>query len=172
MCAPFTPRLCSFPQDTCRKTQQVCGHNGETYNTVCDAFSDRVTVDYMGSCHAVGPLSDAAPDSACSVIPCPPLSSPGCRPVTPPGQWNVVQCRARQPFLQVLSRVAPLHVRLIFLCFVGACCPICASMLQILWNKELMNTFSNVWKVFLFFVFCFLGFLLLLAKKLPQEHGA
>lgn len=86
MCAPFTPHLCSFPQDACRKTQPVCGHNGETYNTVCDAFSDRVTVDYMGSCHAVGPLSDAAPDSACSVIPCPPLSSPGCRPVTPPGQ--------------------------------------------------------------------------------------
>lgn len=97
-------------QDACRKPQQVCGHNGETYNTVCDAFSDRVTVDYVGPCHAVGPLTDAAPDSACSLVPCPPLSSPGCQPITPP----------------------------------GACCPICASMLQILWNKELMNTFSKL----------------------------
>lgn len=75
-------------QDACRKPQQVCGHNGETYNTVCDAFSDRVTVDYVGPCHAVGPLTDAAPDSACSLVPCPPLSSPGCQPVTPPGQWR------------------------------------------------------------------------------------
>uniref|UniRef100_A0A8D3CZ90 Reversion-inducing cysteine-rich protein with Kazal motifs n=1 Tax=Scophthalmus maximus TaxID=52904 RepID=A0A8D3CZ90_SCOMX len=97
-------------QDTCRKPKQVCGHNGETYNTVCDAFSDRVAVDYEGSCHAVGAVSDVASDSACSLIPCPPLSTPGCRPVTPP----------------------------------GACCPICASMLQILWNKEEMNTFSKV----------------------------
>uniref|UniRef100_A0A4W6EP23 Reversion-inducing cysteine-rich protein with Kazal motifs n=1 Tax=Lates calcarifer TaxID=8187 RepID=A0A4W6EP23_LATCA len=97
-------------QDACRKQQQVCGHNGETYNTVCDAFSDRVAVDYEGPCHAVGAVSDVAPDSACSLIPCPPLSTPGCHPVTPP----------------------------------GACCPICASMLQILWNKEQMNTFSKL----------------------------
>ncbi len=73
-------------QEACRKPQQVCGHNGETYNTVCDAFSDRVAVDYEGLCHAVGAVSDVAPDSACSVIPCPPLSSPGCQPVTPPGK--------------------------------------------------------------------------------------
>lgn len=73
-------------QEACRKPQQVCGHNGETYNTVCDAFSDRVAVDYEGPCHAVGALSDLAPDSACSVIPCPPLASPGCQPVTPPGE--------------------------------------------------------------------------------------
>uniref|UniRef100_A0AAQ5XSH6 Reversion-inducing cysteine-rich protein with Kazal motifs n=1 Tax=Amphiprion ocellaris TaxID=80972 RepID=A0AAQ5XSH6_AMPOC len=97
-------------QDACRKPQQVCGHNGETYNTVCDAFSDRVAVDYRGPCHAVGAVSDGAPDSACSLVPCPALSTPGCRPVTPP----------------------------------GACCPICASMLQILWNKEQMNTFSKL----------------------------
>ncbi|XP_078018677.1 reversion-inducing cysteine-rich protein with Kazal motifs [Epinephelus lanceolatus] len=97
-------------QDACRKPQQVCGHNGETYNTVCDAFSDRVAVDYEGPCHAVGAVSDVAPESACSVIPCPPLSAPGCQPVIPP----------------------------------GACCPICASMLQILWNKEQMNTFSKL----------------------------
>uniref|UniRef100_A0A3Q3F7K4 Reversion-inducing cysteine-rich protein with Kazal motifs n=1 Tax=Labrus bergylta TaxID=56723 RepID=A0A3Q3F7K4_9LABR len=97
-------------QDACTKPKQVCGHNGETYNTVCDAFSDRVAVDYEGPCQAVGGVSDMAPDSACSGIPCPPLSTPGCLPVTPP----------------------------------GACCPICASMLQILWNKEQMNTFSKL----------------------------
>uniref|UniRef100_A0A672HVZ8 Reversion-inducing cysteine-rich protein with Kazal motifs n=1 Tax=Salarias fasciatus TaxID=181472 RepID=A0A672HVZ8_SALFA len=97
-------------QDACRKPQQVCGHNGETYGTVCDAFSDRVAVDYEGYCHAVGAVSEGAPYSACSLVPCPPLSAPGCQPVTPP----------------------------------GACCPICASMLQILWNKEQMNTFSKL----------------------------
>uniref|UniRef100_A0A673C786 Reversion-inducing cysteine-rich protein with Kazal motifs n=1 Tax=Sphaeramia orbicularis TaxID=375764 RepID=A0A673C786_9TELE len=97
-------------QDACRTTRQVCGHNGETYETVCHAFSDRVGVDYEGYCHAVGAVSDSAPESACSLIDCPPLSAPGCQPVTPP----------------------------------GACCPVCASMLQILWNKEQMNTFSKV----------------------------
>ncbi|XP_071370816.1 reversion-inducing cysteine-rich protein with Kazal motifs-like, partial [Centroberyx affinis] len=96
--------------DACRKPRKVCGHNGETYNTVCEAFSDRVAVDYEGPCHAVGGVSDLASDSACSSIPCPPLSTPGCVPVTPP----------------------------------GACCPLCASMLQILWNKDQMNTFSKL----------------------------
>lgn len=75
-----------FSQEACRKPQQVCGHNGETYNSVCDAITDRVALDYEGPCHAVGAVSDAAPDSACSGIPCPPLSAPGCQPVTPPGE--------------------------------------------------------------------------------------
>ncbi|KAM3849236.1 reversion-inducing cysteine-rich protein with Kazal motifs-like [Diretmus argenteus] len=101
-------------QDACRKSRPVCGHNGETYNTVCEAFSDRVAVDYEDPCHAVGAVSDLASDlasdSACSLISCPPLSTPGCIPVTPP----------------------------------GACCPICASMLQILWNKDQMNIFSKL----------------------------
>uniref|UniRef100_A0AAX7SQ29 Reversion-inducing cysteine-rich protein with Kazal motifs n=1 Tax=Astatotilapia calliptera TaxID=8154 RepID=A0AAX7SQ29_ASTCA len=98
-------------QEGCRKPKQVCGHNGETYNTVCGAYSDRVTVDYEAPCRAVGAVSDVAPDSACSLVLCPSLSTPGCHPVTPP----------------------------------GACCPICASILQILWSKERMNTFSKVW---------------------------
>lgn len=75
-------------QDACRKPKQVCGQNGETYSTVCDAFSDRVAVDYEGSCHAVGAVSDMASDSACSLIQCPPLSTPGCQPVIPPGEWT------------------------------------------------------------------------------------
>uniref|UniRef100_A0A669BJD5 Reversion-inducing cysteine-rich protein with Kazal motifs n=1 Tax=Oreochromis niloticus TaxID=8128 RepID=A0A669BJD5_ORENI len=98
-------------QEACRKPKQVCGHNGETYNTVCGAYSDRVAVDYEAPCRAVGAVSDVAPDSACSLVSCPSLSTPGCHPVTPP----------------------------------GACCPICASILQILWSKERMNTFSKVW---------------------------
>uniref|UniRef100_A0A3Q4HAS9 Reversion-inducing cysteine-rich protein with Kazal motifs n=1 Tax=Neolamprologus brichardi TaxID=32507 RepID=A0A3Q4HAS9_NEOBR len=97
-------------QVCCRKPKQVCGHNGETYNTVCGAYSDRVAVDYEAPCRAVGAVSDVAPDSACSLVSCPSLSTPGCHPVTPP----------------------------------GACCPICASVLQILWSKERMNTFSKV----------------------------
>ncbi|KAL4000591.1 tripartite motif-containing protein 16 [Sarotherodon galilaeus] len=97
-------------QEACRKPKQVCGHNGETYNTVCGAYSDRVAVDYEAPCRAVGAVSDVAPDSACSLVSCPSLSTPGCHPVTPP----------------------------------GACCPICASILQILWSKERMNTFSKL----------------------------
>ncbi|XP_054607370.2 reversion-inducing cysteine-rich protein with Kazal motifs [Nothobranchius furzeri] len=97
-------------QEACRKPQQVCGHNGETYDTVCHAFSDRVAVDYKGPCNAVGHVSGMAPDSACSLVSCPAVSTPGCHPITPP----------------------------------GACCPICASMLQIIWNQKQMNTFSKL----------------------------
>ncbi|KAF6735937.1 Reversion-inducing cysteine-rich protein with Kazal motifs [Oryzias melastigma] len=97
-------------QEACRKQQEVCGHNGETYNTPCHAFSDRVAVDYEGPCRAVGVVPEVIHDSACSLVSCPPVSTPGCYPITPP----------------------------------GACCPICASMLQIHWNKEKMNCFSEV----------------------------
>ncbi|XP_061569070.1 reversion-inducing cysteine-rich protein with Kazal motifs [Cololabis saira] len=97
-------------QEACRKPRKVCCHNGETYNTVCEAFSDRVAVDYEGPCRAVGAVAALPPDSACALVSCPPITTPGCRPVTPP----------------------------------GACCPICASMLQILWSKKQMNTFSKL----------------------------
>uniref|UniRef100_A0A8B9RIA1 Reversion-inducing cysteine-rich protein with Kazal motifs n=1 Tax=Astyanax mexicanus TaxID=7994 RepID=A0A8B9RIA1_ASTMX len=97
-------------QDACRVRQEVCGHNGETYSTVCEAFSDRVAVDYHGVCHAMGAVSEFMTDSGCNAVPCPPLSTQGCNPVTPP----------------------------------GACCPICAGMLQILWNKKQMNTFAKL----------------------------
>uniref|UniRef100_A0A671RDQ0 Reversion-inducing cysteine-rich protein with Kazal motifs n=1 Tax=Sinocyclocheilus anshuiensis TaxID=1608454 RepID=A0A671RDQ0_9TELE len=92
------------------KPREVCGHNGETYSTVCEAFSDRVAVDYQGRCHAVGVLSEFTSDSGCNAVPCPPLSSQACNPVTP----------------------------------LGACCPVCAGMLQILWNKAQMNSFAKV----------------------------
>uniref|UniRef100_A0A8C2EBL1 Reversion-inducing cysteine-rich protein with Kazal motifs n=1 Tax=Cyprinus carpio TaxID=7962 RepID=A0A8C2EBL1_CYPCA len=97
-------------QDACRRPREVCGHNGETYSTVCEAFSDRVAVDYQGRCHAVGVVSEFTSDSGCNAVPCPPLSSRACNPVTPP----------------------------------GACCPVCAGLLQILWNKAQMNTFAKL----------------------------
>lgn len=100
-------------QDACGKPQQVCGHNGETYNTVCDAFSDRVAVDYEGPCQAVGAVSDVAPDSACSLIPCPRLSTPGCQPVTPPGESTHTLGREGACTLAELwsaVRVKPCHV--------------------------------------------------------------
>ncbi|KAJ8413281.1 hypothetical protein AAFF_G00092770 [Aldrovandia affinis] len=97
-------------QDACRRPKPVCGHNGETYSTVCAAYSDRVAVDYPGRCHAVGAVSEYASDSGCNAIHCPALSTKGCTPVMPP----------------------------------GACCPLCAGMLQILWNKEQMNIFAKL----------------------------
>lgn len=75
-------------QDACKRARPVCGHNGETYNTVCEAYSDRVAVDYQGRCHAVGAVAEFASDSGCDMIPCPALSTQGCIPVTPPGQYN------------------------------------------------------------------------------------
>ncbi|CAB1349661.1 unnamed protein product, partial [Coregonus sp. 'balchen'] len=101
---------CDTDNDACKKARPVCGHNGETYNTVCEAYSDRVAVDYQGRCHAVGAVAEFASDSGCDMIPCPALSTPGCIPVTPP----------------------------------GACCPLCAGMLQILWNQEQMNNFAKL----------------------------
>lgn len=36
---------------------QVCGHNGETYPSKCVAWQHKTTVDYLGPCEAVGPIS-------------------------------------------------------------------------------------------------------------------
>ncbi|XP_030205196.1 reversion-inducing cysteine-rich protein with Kazal motifs [Gadus morhua] len=97
-------------QEDCRKPQPVCGQNSETYNSVCEAFSDRVAVDYEGPCHAVGAGADYAVGSGCDLVACPPPSHPHCVPVTPP----------------------------------GACCPVCASVLRVLWNREQMNVFAKL----------------------------
>ncbi|XP_072179124.1 reversion-inducing cysteine-rich protein with Kazal motifs-like [Diadema setosum] len=71
---------------TVRRT--VCGHNGETYSSECEAWSDRTTVDYYGPCRAVGILSVGDEDIAmqCATVECPELTSPeSCIAVTPPG---------------------------------------------------------------------------------------
>ena len=78
-------RVCVCLQEACREPQPVCGQNSETYNTVCEAFSDRVAVDYEGPCHSVGAGADYAVGSGCDLVVCPPPSNPLCVPVTPPG---------------------------------------------------------------------------------------
>src|SRR4029434_9327397 len=65
-------------QDACRKSQEVCGHNGETYSTICEAYSDRVAVDYHHPCYAVGVVSEYPSASGCNPKHCPPLSTKGC----------------------------------------------------------------------------------------------
>ena len=41
-------------QPHCRARGLVCGHDGETYESECAAWAERVSVDYKGSCAAVG----------------------------------------------------------------------------------------------------------------------
>lgn len=64
----------------------MCGQNGESYNSVCAAYSDRVAVDYYGPCQAVGALSHYSSQGECVSVQCPPLSANGCKPVLPPGE--------------------------------------------------------------------------------------
>lgn len=64
---------------------QVCGHNGETYPSKCVAWQHKTTVDYLGPCQAVGPISDSDTDPQCETIECPELPSTNCVGVTPPG---------------------------------------------------------------------------------------
>lgn len=78
------------PQPFCRAREPVCGHNGETYSSVCAAYSDRVAVDYHGPCQAVGVLSEHSAGAAeCAAVKCPSLSALGCKPVIPPGKLEV-----------------------------------------------------------------------------------
>ncbi|KFM56969.1 Reversion-inducing cysteine-rich protein with Kazal motif, partial [Stegodyphus mimosarum] len=67
----------------CRGSGLVCGHNGETYASECAAWAERVSVDYMGACAAVG--SKYGKDSRCGGIKCAPLPSEHCTKVFPPG---------------------------------------------------------------------------------------
>lgn len=97
-------------QPFCKSVEPVCGHNGETYSSVCAAYSDRVAVDYYGHCQAVGVLSDYGFHTECAFVKCPQLSATGCKPV-----------------------IAP-----------GACCPLCAGMLRILYDKDKLDNFARV----------------------------
>ncbi|XP_006005911.1 reversion-inducing cysteine-rich protein with Kazal motifs [Latimeria chalumnae] len=97
-------------QPICRSNRRVCGHNGETYSNLCAAYSDRVAVDYYGTCQAVGVLSGYSSHSQCSSVMCPTLSVSGCKPITPP----------------------------------GACCPLCAGMLRVLFSTDQLNIFSEI----------------------------
>lgn len=77
-------------QPFCKSVEPVCGHNGETYSSVCAAYSDRVAVDYYGHCQAVGVLSDYGFHTECAFVKCPQLSATGCKPVIAPGM--LIQC--------------------------------------------------------------------------------
>ncbi|XP_050081387.1 reversion-inducing cysteine-rich protein with Kazal motifs [Anopheles maculipalpis] len=70
--------------ETSRRRNQVCGVNGVTYRSECEAWSDYSTVDYNGPCQEVGLISPSL-DSRCSSIKCPRRKMPNCNPVLPPG---------------------------------------------------------------------------------------
>ncbi|KAK2119976.1 hypothetical protein P7K49_001362 [Saguinus oedipus] len=74
----------SLTKAPARETEPVCGHNGETYSSVCAAYSDRVAVDYYGDCQAVGVLSEHSSVTECAAVKCPLLSAAGCKPIIPP----------------------------------------------------------------------------------------
>ncbi|XP_052861672.1 reversion-inducing cysteine-rich protein with Kazal motifs [Anopheles cruzii] len=70
--------------ETSRRRNQVCGVNGITYRSECEAWSDYSTVDYNGPCQEVGLIS-AELEAKCSTIKCPKRKSYTCNPVLPPG---------------------------------------------------------------------------------------
>ncbi|KAG8240943.1 hypothetical protein J6590_098182, partial [Homalodisca vitripennis] len=69
----------------CRRTGVVCGIDGNTYSSECAAVARNVLVDYPGPCLAVGLIDTQAKQQCSSPVICPPLASPGCLGVTPPG---------------------------------------------------------------------------------------
>lgn len=81
--------LQSFFQSFCKSAELVCGQNGETYSSVCAAYSDRVAVDYYGACQAVGPIADYSFQRECVSVQCP-LPTIGYKPVIPPGENTIV----------------------------------------------------------------------------------
>lgn len=70
--------------ETSRRRSQVCGVNGVTYRSECEAWSDYSTVDYNGPCQEVGLISPTL-DARCSSIKCPRRKLTNCNPVLPPG---------------------------------------------------------------------------------------
>ena len=101
--------MLSCPQPFCRAPELVCGHNGETYSSVCAAYSDRVAVDYYGPCQAVGVLSEYSSVAECAAVKCPSLSATECKPIIPPGRLAVLgmgQGRDWADLLICLQRVS------------------------------------------------------------------
>lgn len=70
--------------ETSRKRTQVCGVNGITYRSECEAWADFSMVDYNGPCQEVGVISDTM-ESKCASIKCPKRKSHECSLVIPPG---------------------------------------------------------------------------------------
>ncbi|XP_026321688.1 reversion-inducing cysteine-rich protein with Kazal motifs [Hyposmocoma kahamanoa] len=70
----------------CSSTGKVCGVNGVTYFSECAAWAEYVSVDYLGPCLAVGPISDLMePKCQFDRIVCPALKNSKCLGFTAPG---------------------------------------------------------------------------------------
>ncbi|CAH2093095.1 unnamed protein product [Euphydryas editha] len=70
----------------CSSSTTVCGVNGVTYSSECAAWAEYVSVDYIGPCYAVGPISDLMePKCQFDRIICPPLKKRDCLGFTAPG---------------------------------------------------------------------------------------
>lgn len=68
------------------QTGKVCGVNGVTYFSECAAWAEYVSVDYLGPCLAVGPISDLMePKCQFDRIVCPALKNSKCLGFTAPG---------------------------------------------------------------------------------------
>lgn len=96
-------------QISCSMSPPVCGHDGETYGSECEALAAHVTVDYPGPCRVVGYFSGNVSGSECPGVVCPPVLPLRCKPILPP----------------------------------GACCPVCAAELRVLYKPELAEMVSK-----------------------------
>uniref|UniRef100_A0A8D8FVC5 Reversion-inducing cysteine-rich protein with Kazal motifs n=2 Tax=Culex pipiens TaxID=7175 RepID=A0A8D8FVC5_CULPI len=70
--------------ETSRKHSQVCGVNGITYRSECEAWSDYSTVDYFGPCQEIGVIGSTL-EAQCNSIKCPKRKAHECNLVLPPG---------------------------------------------------------------------------------------
>ncbi|KAK9507227.1 hypothetical protein O3M35_007133 [Rhynocoris fuscipes] len=69
----------------CNDDGTVCGVDGNTYSSECQAHARLIAVDYAGPCITIG-LIDAEPKKQCTKsVTCPELPESDCLGVTPPG---------------------------------------------------------------------------------------
>ncbi|XP_040358445.1 reversion-inducing cysteine-rich protein with Kazal motifs [Ixodes scapularis] len=103
-------------EQQCQQHGLVCGIDGETYKSECEAKAQRVLVDYRGPCLtvAVQDYPEGVNDrlSYCSKVRCAPLPSKACTPT--------------------MLR--------------GVCCPVCGSALRIGYNEKLAKHAVNAAK--------------------------
>lgn len=96
----------------CSHSGQVCGHNGETYETECEANAHKVPVDYFAACSSGHFDSNARLTSQ--------LTSRNERPCPGICAYQIDNC----PKEDVIK-------------LPGSCCPMCASALRISYSKQL-----------------------------------
>lgn len=95
VCLPIIPSSLLAIDKICRSIDiwfiqfqigTVCGVNGVTYISECAAWAEYVSVDYLGPCLAVGPISDQMePKCTFDRIVCLPLKKSNCQGFTAPG---------------------------------------------------------------------------------------